>query len=137
MKEEVSISPRFILSIQTWFRLNDYIAQSSNTCKGLEEAIMARYDSPVQLFAVEEVEGVAREGGTTKTDADVISRRKTKSGTSGVGEFQIREEERWISRWGSEPSTCILAGATNKSGKIRRLGGKFVAKRGEATFVDG
>src|ERR1700761_4511339 len=90
MKEEVSISPRFILSIQTWFRINDYIAQSSNTCKGLEEAIMARYDSPVQLFAVEEVEGVAREGGTTKKDPDVIRRRKTKSETSGEGEFQIR-----------------------------------------------
>ena len=87
MEEKMSISSRFILSIQTWFRLNDYIAQSSNTCKGLEEAIMARYDSPVQLFAVEEVEGVAREGGTTETGADVISRRKTKAETSGEGEF--------------------------------------------------
>ena len=48
---------------------------------------MARYDSPVQLFAVEEVEGVTREGGTTETGADVISRRKTKAETSGEGKF--------------------------------------------------
>ena len=48
---------------------------------------MARYDSPVQLFAIEEVEAVAREGGATETGADVISRRKTKAETSGEGEF--------------------------------------------------
>ena len=55
--------------------------------QGLEEAIMARYDSPVQLFAIEKVEGVARGGGTTETGADVISRRKTKTETSGEGEL--------------------------------------------------
>ena len=87
MEKEVSISPRFILSIQTWFRLNDYIAQSSNTCKGLEEAIVARDNRPIQLFAVEEVEGVTGEGGFTETGADVISRRKTKAETSGEGEL--------------------------------------------------
>ena len=93
MEKEVSISPRFILSIQTWFQLNDYSAQSSNTCKSLEEAIMARNNRPVQMFAVEEVEGVTGEGGSTETGADVISRRKTETETSGQGELQISKKK--------------------------------------------
>ena len=54
---------------------------------------MARNNRPVQMFAVEEVEGVTGEGGSTETGADVISRRKTETETSGEGELQISKKK--------------------------------------------
>ena len=46
------------------------ILHSLATRARVEEAIMARYDSTVQLFAIEEVEGVSREGGAKTSERE-------------------------------------------------------------------